>query len=93
MGNSAKPLRKRYKPRDMTFLKPVGFEDYMTITEVSRHLSKEISWIRRLERDNRIPKAQRVKVGSLMVRLWSPTQVDEMQEIMSKIRRGRPPGA
>jgi hypothetical protein len=81
-----------YKMRDVSFLKPARFKDYVTISELSRITAKDISWLRRLERAGRIPEASRVKRGELEVRLWSPTQVDEIKEILSRMRVGRPSG-
>ncbi len=92
MGNSNKPLRSPLHPRDIAYMKPEGFEHYMTIGEVSRSVGRDISWIKRLERDDRIPKSKRVKVGLLHVRLWSPKQVEEIQVITSSFKRGRPSG-
>jgi hypothetical protein len=87
-----KPLTLHYKMRDVGFLKPDRFKDYVTISELSRIVVKDISWLRRLERAGRIPQASRVSRGELEVRLWSPSQVDEIKEILSKMRVGRPKG-
>lgn len=87
------PTRHKVITRDMKFLKPKGYEDYLTITEVSRAVDRDISWIRKLEREKRIPVAHRVQAGQLMVRLWSPAQVNEIKEVLSKMRTGRPPNA
>lgn len=76
--------------RDVGFLKPKGMEKYLTITELSREIDKDPSWIRKLESAQRIPEAKRVKHGELEVRLWSPTQVNEIKRIMPKMRPGRP---
>jgi hypothetical protein len=90
MGNSMKKLQTKLKTRDVTFLKPKGFEDWLTITELSVKVGKDISWLRKLERDKRIPKAKRVNHGELRVRLWSPVMVDEIQSILGTLKRGRP---
>lgn len=90
MGNSKKPLSLPLKTRDVTFMKPKGHENWLTITELSVRVKKDISWLRKLERENRIPKAKRFKHGDLRVRLWSPVQVEEIAEILSKLKRGRP---
>lgn len=78
--------------RNVDYMKPAGFEDYLTITEMSRSVDRDISWLRNLERRGKIPAAHRVKVGKLSVRLWSPTQRDEIETIVNSIKRGRPPG-
>lgn len=90
MGNSAKKLSTRLHIRNVDFMKPKGHEDWLTITELSVKTSKDVSWLRRLERENRIPKARRFSHGELRVRLWSPKQVEEIQAILSTLRRGRP---
>jgi hypothetical protein len=92
MGNSNKPLTTPLKMRDVTFMKPKGHEKWLTITELSVKVGKDISWLRKLERENRIPKAKRFKHGELKVRLWSPLQVKEITQILSTLRRGRPTG-
>lgn len=79
-------------PRNVDYMKPDGFKDYLTITEMSAAVDRDISWIRKLERDGKIPEASRVKVGKLSVRLWSPAQRDEIEIIVNSLRRGRPPG-
>lgn len=78
--------------RNPDYMKPEGFKDYLTITEMSKAVDRDISWLRKLERDGKIPKAHRVKVGKLSVRLWSPAQRDEINIIVNSLRRGRPPG-
>lgn len=78
--------------RDVSFFKPAQFQDYVTISELSRLVGKDISWLRRLERAERIPKASRVKRGELEIRLWSPLQVEEIREILSTLKMGRPSG-
>ena len=77
-------------PRDVTYLKPLKFRDYLTLSELSKRVGRDPSWIRSLERDGRIPKASRVKRGELQVRLWSPEQAEEIEEIISHHRPGRP---
>ena len=83
-------VRIRMKMRDVSFMKPEKFQDYLTITELSREVNRDTSWLKQLERDDRIPQAKRVNVGSLLVRLWSPAQVDEIKQILSMMRPGRP---
>lgn len=104
MGDSTPKRKMKGRPRrpnvtrsrvmrDTVYMKPKGFEDYLTITEMSRAVDRDISWIRKLEKDEKIPKAHRVQVGKLSVRLWSPTQRDEILVIVNSLRRGRPPGS
>ena len=83
-------VKIKYKMRDVSFMKPQKFQDYLTITELSREVNRDVSWLKHLERADRIPVAKRVKVGSLLVRLWSPKQVEEIREILSTMRPGRP---
>lgn len=80
------------KMRSVKHFKTRRFPDHLTITEVARAVDRDISWIRKLEKDRRIPKAQRVQAGSIMVRLWSPEQVEEIKEVISNMKTGRPPG-
>ena len=79
--------------RDVNYLKPLKFRDYLTLSELSKLVERDPSWIRALERDGRIPKASRVKRGELQVRLWSPEQAEEIAEIISHHRPGRPRNA
>lgn len=76
--------------RDINFIKPTRFRDHKTITELSRIVGKDVSWLRRLERDEKIPKAARVRWGQLSVRLWSPEQVNEIVDILKTMKPGRP---
>lgn len=89
MGNSNKPANIRRR-KDMTFVKPEGREDYLTLSEVCSKLKRDPSWIRHLEKEGRIPLAHRVRMGTLRIRLWSPAQVEEIQEVLSRMKRGRP---
>jgi len=78
--------------RDVSYMKPNRYQDHKTLGEVAREIGVDVSWLRKLERADRIPKATRVQRGSLSVRLWSPAQVEEIGEIISQHRPGRPPG-
>jgi hypothetical protein len=78
--------------RDLDYIKPPKFRDYLTLTELSRKVHKDPSWLKKLERGGRIPKASRVQMGEISVRLWSPAQVDEVEAILSTLKPGRPPG-
>jgi hypothetical protein len=82
----------RYKMRDVSWIKPEAFQDHFTIHEVAREVNKDPTWIRRLEARGRLPKAARVQVGKLAVRLWSPDQVTEIAEIFENMKEGYPKG-
>jgi hypothetical protein len=81
----------RLHPRDVSFFKPEKFKDYLTLAETSRAVNRDPSWIRKLEREGKIPKAQRVQRGKISIRLWSPKQVEEIKNVLSTLRPGRPP--
>lgn len=83
-------VKARLQMRNVQFLKPQRFEDYFTLTELSREVNRDTSWLKQLERDDRIPKAHRVQHGELSIRLWSPAQVKEVKEILSQMKPGRP---
>jgi len=85
--------RHNYKMRDVSYLKPSKFQHYLTITEVARACNRDISWIRKLEAEGKIPTAKRVKRGELEVRLWSPGDLREIQTILAAMRPGRPSSA
>jgi len=82
--------RARLKQRNTKYMKPEGFTHYLTLSELSLATDKDARYLRRLEAANRIPKAKRVQVGQLSVRLWSPNQVNEIHDILSRMKRGRP---
>lgn len=86
-------LQVNMHTRDVSWMKPEGFKDYFTLKEVSLAVLRDPAWLRRLEAADRIPKAHRVKVGKLSVRLWSPRQVEEIRKVISQMRVGRPPNA
>jgi hypothetical protein len=74
-------------------MKPPRFKDYFTLSELCVEVGRDPSWIRKLEADGKIPKAKRVQRGKLSIRLWSPAQVDEIDQILSEMRPGRPANA
>jgi len=89
----AKTKKKYYtmKPRrDVTYLKPVKFQDYLTLAELAAFCARDPSWLRYLEKEGRIPEAQRVQRGQISVRLWSPAQADEIKAIIDTHHPGRP---
>lgn len=76
--------------RNVDYFKPPNFKDYFTLAELCREVKRDPSWIRELEKQERIPIPRRVKRGKLSIRLWSPAQVEEIKEILSTLRPGRP---
>jgi hypothetical protein len=81
----AEPLR-----RDPLYFKARNFKDYLTVKEVAIFVSRDPSAIRRREREGKIPKAARVKRGQLEIRMFSPTQAQEIKEYFEKQKAGRP---
>ena len=71
--------------------KPEGYEHYLTISELAKEVDREPSWIKQLERKDRLPAPQRVKVGLLSVRLYAPEMVDEIKAIFATHRPGPVP--
>lgn len=71
-------------------IKPARYADYLTVGELAVAVDKTTTWLKRLERQGRIPKPARVKRGQLEFRLYSPSQVEEIREILSQMRPGRP---
>jgi hypothetical protein len=77
--------------------KPPDKLDYMTVQELANYCARDASWIRRLDREGKLPKAARFKVGRLSVRLYSPAQQLEILRIfrardkarMTRSRKGR----
>jgi hypothetical protein len=88
-----KRRRETLEPRDLSFFKPDKFRDYLTITELSRIVNRDVTRLRILEREGKIPKASRVQRGELSIRLWSPEQVVEIGEILKTLKPGRPRNA
>jgi hypothetical protein len=80
---------------DFSRWKPKGKEDWMTMTELARHVDRDVSWLRRLDRMGQLPKAARVKVGRLSVRLYSPRQAAQILQMFrardaAKLTRSKP---
>lgn len=84
--------RGRIAAPSVDHLKPDKFKDYSTLGELSFMLGKDRDWIRKLERQDRLPKAKRVKIGEIEIRLYSPAQVEEIKQIFNRMRPGRPRG-
>lgn len=76
--------------RNVDYLKPAKFKDYLTLAEMSERVGRDPSWLRFLEREGRIPIARRVKRGQLEIRLWSPREADEIAAIIAEHHPGRP---
>jgi hypothetical protein len=86
-----KPIvRKEKNRRRVNQWKPEGYEDWLTLGELSVVLDKDRDYLRRLEREDRLPIPKRVRRGELYVRLYSPLQVTECKEIFSRMKVGRP---
>ncbi len=83
--------RRASGPRDISYLKPPKFKHYLTLSEMAEFVPCDPTWLKFLEREERIPKAQRVQHGQLMVRLWSPEQAEEIRTIIDGHKVGRPP--
>ena len=65
--------------------KPPDKQDWMTVTELARFVGRTPDWIRQLDREGKLPKAARFKVGRLSIRLYNPAQQAEIVEMF----RGR----
>jgi DNA-binding transcriptional MerR regulator len=75
----------------LTYVKPAKFKNYLTIGELSDYLGVGTIWLRKLERQDRIPKPSRLKItDSYSIRLYSPSQVEEIRSILATHRVGRP---
>jgi hypothetical protein len=61
------------------------------VLELARLIGRDPTRIRKLEREGKIPTAKRVQCGKLSVRLFSPMQVAEIQEIIPTLRPGPRP--
>jgi hypothetical protein len=91
-------VRKKHKQkyysmkprRDVAYLKPTKFQDYLTLAELAEFCTRDPSWLRHLEKQGRIPEAQRVQRGQISVRLWSPEQAKEVKAIIDTHHPGRP---
>ena len=85
--------KAQHGQRDLSYLKPPKFRNHVTLVELSRIVNRDPSRIKQLERAGRIPVPARIKRGTLEIRLWSPAQVEEIREIISQMRPGRPRGS
>jgi len=101
MQSRRRSIRKRSKTKVKAYglterqgvvrFKPKGYEDYLTISELANVVDREVSWIKQLERRDRLPLPNRVKVGQLSVRLYSPEMVEEILAIFATHRPGPVP--
>lgn len=80
----------RLKPPKVDHLKPDKFKNYLTLSELARHVGKDKDWIRKLERAGRLPEPTRHKIGQNEIRLYSPAAVKEVETIFKGMRPGRP---
>lgn len=83
--------RERARQRRFNEWKPKGYEDWLTLGELSIALKKDRDYLRKLEREDRLPIPKRIRRGALEVRLYSPAQVEEARMILSRMRPGPKP--
>ena len=72
--------------------KPEGMRDHLTLGELARLVERDRSRIIQLEKGGKIVSPVRVKVGRLMVRLYSPSDVREIVEHFHRVARTNPKG-
>lgn len=77
--------------RGVDYFKPTKFQDYLTLGELETVTGKDRSWIRKLEREGRLPKAKRHKIGALKIRLYSKEDVEFIQQYFKDTKPGRKP--
>jgi hypothetical protein len=82
---------------DFSRWKPKDKQDWLTMTELARKCGRDVSWLRRLDRQGQLPKAARVKVGRLSVRLYSPAKADQIFQMFrardeARLTRSKPKG-
>lgn len=80
----------RTERQGVSRFKPKGYENYLTIAELAEEVGKTTSWIKQLERRDRMPVPVRVSLGELSVRLYSPEMVEEVKAIFGTHKMGRP---
>jgi hypothetical protein len=71
-------------------MKPAKFKDYLTLGELALAVGRDKSRIRKLERAGKLPEGIRHKIGRMEVRLYPPARVEEIKQIFSQMRPGRP---
>jgi hypothetical protein len=82
---------------DFSRWKPKDKQDWLTMTELARKVGRDVSWLRRMDRQGQLPKAARAKVGRLSVRLYSPKQADQILQMFrardeARLTRAKPKG-
>lgn len=79
------------RPTHTGHLKPKGYEDWFTLSEVSFAVERGPKHIVQCEKAGTIPQAKRIPFdgGVAGIRLWSPAQVAEMRMIFAARRPGR----
>lgn len=82
---------------DFSRWKPADKLDWLTMTELARYVERDVSWLRRMDRQGQLPKAARFKVGRLSVRLYSPAQADQIFSMFrardeARLTRPKPKG-
>jgi len=92
-GLRSKTPRREPDNRRTQQWKPDGYEEWLTLGELAVRVKRHKDYLRRLERQDRIPIPKRVKRGALEIRLYSPAKVKEIIEILSRMRPGRPRSA
>jgi hypothetical protein len=71
--------------------KPKKFKNYFTVAELAAYVGRERTRIIKLEAEGKIPKAQRLQLGQISIRLWSPEQAKEIRRLFkTTIKPGRP---
>lgn len=71
-------------------MKPDKFRHYLTLGELALSCHRSKDYIRKLERDGRIPEGVRHKIGRMELRLYPPARVEEIKRIFSQMKPGRP---
>jgi hypothetical protein len=71
-------------PVPVEALKPDTLKDYKTVIEVCRIIKRDKKVLTRLEKNGRIPSPIRVKRGMLQVRLYSPTEVEQIKKYLEE---------
>jgi hypothetical protein len=91
MRKGQKIVRQKKSESHVGRFKPEAFDGYVTLGELSVIVNRDRDYLRRLEREERLPVPKRVQRGRLYVRLYSPRQVEECKEIIAAMRPGPKP--
>lgn len=76
--------------RSPDYFKREKFMDYLTLGELAIEVGKDPSWIKKLERDGRLPKPKRVRRGALHIRMYSQYDVELIREFFDEMKPGKP---